>query len=1335
MATRKAIQVKYDPQTKVLPPPVQNNFPGAKASLPHRGWWPDTATVSVDDGDTTKKTFIFGDFMFVTGINEIGGVNLAPTGRYAVLRLSTGQLDQTTFFPDFGNTSVQSFEFDGRFLYVGGNFSSVDGVTKANGEDIAGLVRFDFQAGGQLDDTWNPEPFFGFGTDITVMEFNDLKNTLYIAGALATVQGTARANMAEVNLDDSGTPTAWDPAPSVAPEDIKFDSALAQVYIAGVFSSVYSDATVPRLARLNTAGAGSVDATWKPAPNAITRTIHLEGTRIFVGGDFTSIGSTPTARNSVAEIDGAGAVTSFDPDVTNTATVSVFDLDKVTEETLSVSGTFKDYLVIAGRFDDVGGTARKSIAAVDITTAVAHEWDPNPGNPAVGTNQIFGLAVKNRTVYATGNYNGISLSSNHDISGVQFPIFSDLNSKFSATTGDDAGAGTRADPFLTIDKALTSLGGAFVYAVVLDSGIYEERLDANIPADSTLIADLGQAPTITQRIGAKDGTYGARVSGRTKFYTGSASNILHVRTDGNDGTAVKGDPDLPWEDPSVAVNAMLDGDCVQIDDSGTYLYADDFNAAFAEITIQAKAGETPIFQRNMGGGQFQFVNTTVTQIVNFFGLTIITGIDDITPDARSFKALGPSNIFDCTFLAGSESIEDQTTGAGKIVVENCLFKNNFRTSIDVEHEADIKNCYFLNCGGEEQAPHDSTIFLARTGNGSTIDHCTFENSGGFNGKTWAAIVAERDDTSSSFDDLITFCDFLDSSGELINCRGIEVRKDATSPVGGNVDMDDCRFTDIGRQAIFGNFPKNGDFRYQAHRCLATRCQKRAETNEATYEFINKNFIRDVELVSIGSGGHGFRMTRDLTATNGNLFRWVSISSVGDGFLIEPDDPPDEQANTWLWRGIVEAGSGGNSIKYANQWLAAIIDRFAQSIFEKDEAFDIWDIRLASTFLKTDPKVISTVPEAENAAYFAGSEAILTGNREQSQSMGWTTSLVNITNGNLIMEGFNITGPANMYNGVEVAFGLTEHVDVRSCTFTELGQQGLLLGSSSNATNCLFENRGIGIVIGEASASVSRCVGNGCGSAFIVATGNHLVIKNNTGYLCDFGQFDRLGSGFDENKNNVYAGNGQADYSGASAMSNSLVENLAGSATIVNGTRLNPLYRDAGTPDLRLQTIDSGFFFDSPAKDLGDDGKDAGAFDVEHGTSSKAFILVDFEKDLGGGKIYRNPTFLVRKTAALKIREGETHGGVTYSEASAFKREHVLQWGSNTDMPAEQVADLEAIFTAGDGECQLSLDGGATFIPVRIIRSAGFEFTELEDATYSDDGLPTPVTEMVFRDSD
>ena len=69
------------------------------------------------------------------------------------------------------------------------------------------------------------------------------------------------------------------------------------------------------------------------------------------------------------------------------------------------------------------------------------------------------------------------------------------------------------------------------------------------------------------------------------------------------------------------------------------------------------------------------------------------------------------------------------------------------------------------------------------------------------------------------------------------------------------------------------------------------------------------------------------------------------------------------------------------------------------------------------------------------------------------------------------------------------------------------------------------------------------------------------------------------------------------------------------------------------------------------------------------------------------------------------------------------------------MPDEQVTDLEAIFTTGDGECQISFDGGLTFQPVRVVRSAGFEFTELGELPYSTDEVPTPVRELTFRESE
>lgn len=1328
MGPRPGVQIKFDPQDVILPPPIQNNFPGAKASLPHRGWWPDTdSTQGTASSLFIRDGFILGDFMFVWDVTEIAGVDLTPAN-WSILRISTGLQDLTTFRPVMDD-EVHVVAFDGQFLYMAGEFTSVDGVTQINGQDIGGLVRFDWNDGGKLDTTWNPEPFNALGVNIDRLEVNPDKNTLYLAGPLLShvggSGGTVRNGIAEVSLTGAGAPTAWDANPSSSPLSVKYDAAIQNVYLGGAFVTVQGNGAHRRLVRMTTSGAGAVDATWLPDPDALVRTVLLDGARVFTGGDFGNIGATPVVRNRAAEIDNVGEATSWNPNVTGG---DVLTMQKITEETLSVSGVFKDYVLIGGSFTTIGGTGRAKIGAVDIDTAALHEWDPNPGAPASGTHLVFGIQVKDRTAYVLGNYNGIASSSNKDISAVPFPIFSDANSKYVAKTGDDTGAGTRADPFLTIDKALTSLGGAFVYAVCLDSGTYEERIDGTIPADSTLIADLGQAPTISLRMGAKDGTYGARVTGRTKFSTGAfPSTFVFVSKAGDNGTGTRGDQSLPFLTITAALAAALDGDTIQIDDSGTY-DGQLVVSGFTTITIQAKDGEAPLLTFNSGAtGQFHVDAQGAGQTLAVYGLGFQTAPWSVAPNVITIRAAGPLNLFDCTFNKGAEIIQANED----LVVENCLFKENTLRSIHAVLKATITNSYFLNCGGTADATVAANLYSPFTGSDFHMDHCTLENPGFLRGDTWDAVFVERAAASPAGTDLVEFCDFLNTTEKTLPARGVHIKRTGAATGIVSTTVEDCRFADLGRQAIFFDTEFNGSWDLHAKRCVAIRCAAQATADEGTFHFIKPNTFINEDLVSIASGLHGFWVEKsDLTSTATRFTNCVALNSGGDGFR---EDFGGADSNTTLYQGCIESGSVGDGFKHENPF-AGFTNEIIYCSFQRPIVSGIATPRLQGTIQDSDPKFISTVPRSENLALFADSPCVLSGNPSVSENMGFLAAIVEIGNPGSVIEGFIIEGPDNFYNGINVSFGQTNPGKVSSCTFRDLGQYAARAASGYDVDNCQFENKGVGVLIGEANTSVTRSVGAACSSAFIICSGNHLVVKNNTAYLCDFGQFDRLGAYFDELKNNVYSGNGQADYSGDAIMSNSSVGNLEGVATITNGTRLNPLFRDTEAIDLRLQTLDSGFFFDSPAKDLGDDGKDAGAFDVDHGVVSQTFTLVDLEADKGGGVVYRNPSYYTRKSTAIKLGEGTTHGGRTYSDASAFRREHVLTWEDNTDMPDAQVTDLEAIYTTGDGECELSFDGGTTFIPVRVVRGVGFEFTEIADANYNNDSLPTPVGELVFRDS-
>ncbi|HXB97269.1 MAG TPA: hypothetical protein VNZ54_04400, partial [bacterium] len=294
-----------------------------------------------------------------------------------------------------------------------------------------------------------------------------------------------------------------------------------------------------------------------------------------------------------------------------------------------------------------------------------------------------------------------------------------------------------------------------------------------------------------------------------------------------------------------------------------------------------------------------------------------------------------------------------------------------------------------------------------------------------------------------------------------------------------------------------------------------------------------------------------------------------------------------------------------------------------------------------------------------------------------------------------------------------------------CSFSGLGPYGVNAWQNSSIQYCYFNTNGSGIKTSTLGVTINNNVGWNCDGPFIANFGAGTSVTHNSAWGCAYGEYDALWSTETVNASNIYAGSGVYDYSGNLFLTfcdvGTLDTNTAGLLD-VHSIRTNPLFQDITRGNLLLQSVQDGFEFDSPAKGAGSDGDDLGAFSMTYGVLSESWTTLT---------LTYNPDQLDRVQAVIKLAEGDTDGGNLYSVGKAYQTEYHFIWNENNPMPSAQLSGLAAVYNSGDGECQLSFDGAATWTPVRVVRSNDFEWQDL-DMMYNDDQKPTPVREIHFR---
>lgn len=310
-----------------------------------------------------EVTYLGGDFF------TFGG---GATARIGVAKISEdGSLD-TTWTPVL-DEAVFAMVLDGGTLYIGGRFTTV------NGSGRAGLAAIDAATGSLL--SWNPG-VSGGGAQVLAMAIDSAAGILYIGGDFTTLGGSGRNRAGAVST--AGVLQAWDPNLN----NLCWDIAVAtDVYLVGEFTTV-SGGTVRRRGAAFT--TGGVLQPFDPnithtSFSAVVYDITINGSSVYVGGFFNTVGAA--TRNYLAEVNTAGAVQSFDPNMNA-------DVRRLSVDTAS------GLIYVIGDFTTVGGVTRNRACALD-SAATLQSWNPNLS--------AFSrtILVTGENVYVSGNFSTV----------------------------------------------------------------------------------------------------------------------------------------------------------------------------------------------------------------------------------------------------------------------------------------------------------------------------------------------------------------------------------------------------------------------------------------------------------------------------------------------------------------------------------------------------------------------------------------------------------------------------------------------------------------------------------------------------------------------------------------------------------------------------------------------------------------------------------------------------------------------------------------------------------------------------------------------------------------
>jgi hypothetical protein len=281
-------------------------------------------------------------------------------------------------------------------IYAGGYFSAIGGGSSPK------VARLHPTTGALVAGFTPP----ALNDDVNGITVAPNGSDLYIWGYF----DTPTSSIAQLSAT-TGAATAWDPQPGAGRVTSVAVSADSQtVYLGGYFTllKAQSRAGIGAVSR----AAGATLQAWYPALEGAlypgtempqVSDLVRDGNDIYVGGSFLRVGGVE--RHGAARVSTAGAVTGWNPDVSDPANAFV---------ALGSGDVFT-----GGQFVAARGVVRRNLAAFD-TRGVATAWNPDVRHNAPYSAQVMTLALSpgGDTVYAGGDFVSVGGQARRALAGI-----------------------------------------------------------------------------------------------------------------------------------------------------------------------------------------------------------------------------------------------------------------------------------------------------------------------------------------------------------------------------------------------------------------------------------------------------------------------------------------------------------------------------------------------------------------------------------------------------------------------------------------------------------------------------------------------------------------------------------------------------------------------------------------------------------------------------------------------------------------------------------------------------------------------------------------------------